>query len=56
MSTKNTRQQLHRIHVKPSTYQPSKAEMEEEIRLPVTPARLAECLRGEVVIDPKASP
>ena len=54
--SKNKRQRLHKIHVKPSSYQPSKAELEEEIQLPVTPDQLAECLRGEIVIDPKASP
>jgi len=32
------------------------AELEEEIRLPVTPEQLAQCLRGEVVIDPTVKP
>ena len=36
-------QKVPTIHVKPNSYQPSKAEMEEPIRLPAgtTPRRLA---------------
>ena len=41
-----------KIHVKPASYQPSKAELEEEFdSFPISPENLAKCLRGDVVIE-----
>ncbi len=38
------------IHVKPTTYQPSKAELEEQIRLDATPEELARAVMQPVAV------
>ena len=39
------------IRLKRSSYQPSKAELEEEVRIPTTPEHLARILGREVNIE-----
>ena len=38
------------VHVKPTTYQPSKAELEEPIRLDATPDELARAVMQPVTV------
>ena len=38
------------VHVKPTTYQPSKAELEEQIRLDATPEELARAVMQPVTV------
>lgn len=39
------------VRVKRSSYQPSKAELEEEVQIPTTPERLAKALGKQVNIE-----
>ena len=38
------------VHIKSSRYQPSKKELEEEVRIPTTPEKLAKALGRKVKI------
>ena len=44
------------VRVKPNRYQPSKAELEEDLRIDATPDQLAEAVLRPaiVVVDPEA--
>lgn len=39
------------VRVKRSSYQPTKAELEEEVQIPATPERLAKALGRQVNIE-----
>ena len=39
------------VRVKPSSYQPTKAELEEEVRIPTSPERLAKALGRQINIE-----
>ncbi|MXY97426.1 MAG: hypothetical protein F4Z29_06675 [Gemmatimonadetes bacterium] len=39
------------VRLKRSTYQPTKAELEEEVQIPTTPERLAKALGKQVNIE-----
>lgn len=42
-------------HVKPYSYQPSKAELEEDVSIDATPEALADCLGRTVAVPLKGS-
>ena len=42
--------QPREVHVKPTTYQPSKAELEEQLRLDATPEELARAVMQPVTV------
>ena len=48
MSEDNTTKPV--IELPPSSYQPSKAELEEEIHIPMTPEELARAVGRQVVV------
>lgn len=39
------------LKVKPRSYQPTKAELEEDLSVPTTPERLAKCITKSVKIE-----
>ncbi len=39
------------VRVKPHSHQPSKAELEEDVRIPTTPEELAQCVMQDVEIE-----
>ena len=47
---RNKRIKRRKLTLKPSGYQPSKAELEEEVRLPATPTKLAKAMVQDVKI------
>lgn len=48
---KTQRKDVPTVRVKSSRYQPSKAELEEEVRIPTTPERLAKAVVRSVKIE-----
>ena len=39
------------VWVKPHSHQPSKAELEEDVRIPTTPEELARCVMQDVGVE-----
>jgi len=50
--TKRRRKRMHRreIELSPIGYQPSKAELDEDVRLPATPTELAKAVVQDVIV------
>ena len=38
------------VEIKPSSYQPTKAELEADVSIPTTPERLARCITRQVTV------